>query len=65
MVTFDSDTEEFLSALKESPSDTYRSGLIQFQQYLRSLPDPYWRASEAPLKLFLDQVAEDPDLEKT
>jgi integrase len=60
--TFDPDTEEWLSAIKKSSSDTYRSGLIQFQQYLRGLPDPSWQASAAPLKLFLDQVAEDQDL---
>jgi hypothetical protein len=62
MVTFDPDTEEFLSALKEGSSETYRPGLAHFRQYLISLPDPSWKASEAPLKLFLDRVAKDQNL---
>ena len=65
MVAFDSDTEEFLSALKEGSSETYRPGLAQFQQYLISLPDPSWKASESPLKIFLDRVAEDQVLHPT
>jgi hypothetical protein len=49
-----SDTEEFLSALKEGSSETYRSELVQFQQYLGGLPDPAWKASEAPsLRFFV------------
>jgi len=58
---FDSDTEEFLKAVPRSRS-TYEPGLNWFQEFLLSLPE--YQGVQAPLKVFLDRVAEDQDLPK-